>query len=111
MDMNTPLGILPILPLRNTVLFPGLTQVIKVGRPRSIHALKAAEEMGYWIVAVQQKSASHSSDEKDKEKQLEPQDVHDVGTLCRIDSMKGTPETGYQIVLQGMARRRLENIH
>lgn len=107
--MAQPQGLLPVLPLRNTVIFPGLTQVIKVGRSRSIHALRKAETNGYWIVAVLQKNKKEA--DTSNEQVVEPSDVADVGTLCRIDSMKGTPETGYQIVLRGFSRMKLTDIH
>jgi ATP-dependent Lon protease len=105
--MTQPQGLLPLLPLRNAVVFPGLTQVIKVGRPRSIKALQFAETHGYWIVAVQQKPVK---DQELNTTPVEPDDIYQVGTLCRVDSMKGNPETGYQIVLQGFSRLRLEDI-
>lgn len=53
--MTKPLSLLPVLPLRNTVIFPGLSQVIKVGRDRSVKALNLAQKGGFWIVCVQQK--------------------------------------------------------
>ncbi len=105
--MPLPQGLLPILPLRNTVIFPSLTQVLKVGRERSVQALKNAEKNGFWIVAVQQKPKPH---DLAKDQAVEPQELHSVGTLCRIDSMKGNPEAGYQVVLRGMARVILEDI-
>jgi ATP-dependent Lon protease len=105
--MPLPQGLLPILPLRNTVIFPALTQVLKVGRERSVQALKKAEKNGFWIVAIQQKPKPH---DLAKDQAVEPGDLHAVGTLCRIDSMKGNPESGYQVVLRGMARVILEDV-
>jgi ATP-dependent Lon protease len=105
--MSLPQGLLPILPLRNTVIFPSLTQILKVGRERSINALKKAERNGFWIVAIQQKPKSNDIG---KDQQVDPHDVHVVGTLCRIDSMKGNPESGYQVVLRGMARVAVEDV-
>lgn len=107
--MTQPQGLLPILPLKNTVIFPGLTQVIKVGRPRSIQALKIAETNGYWIVAVQQKNKAEASGHDVN--LVEADDVQFVGTLCRIDSMKGSTENGYQVVLQGFKRMSLDDVH
>lgn len=105
--MPLPQGLLPLLPLRNTVIFPSLTQILKVGRERSINALKKAEKQGFWIVAVQQKAKPHDFA---KDHPVDPVDLHQVGTLCRIDSMKGSPEAGYQVVLRGMARVNLEEL-
>lgn len=105
--MPLPQGLLPILPLRNTVIFPSLTQVLKVGRERSVNALKNAEKNGFWIVAIQQKAKAN---DLSKDLPIDPQDLHLIGTLCRIDSMKGSPETGYQVVLRGMARVIMDDV-
>ena len=99
--MPLPQGLLPILPLRNTVILPTLTQVLKVGRERSVQALKKAEKNGFWIVAVQQRAKPH---DLAKDQPVDPAELHTVGTLCRIDSMKGNAEAGYQVVLRGMNR-------
>ncbi len=103
--MTQPQGLLPVLPLKNTVIFPGMTQSIKVGRSRSIAALKESEKKGFWIVAVMQKQ------NVDTEKTIEAEDLSEVGTLCRIDSMKGTSENGYHLVLQGFSRIKLTETH
>lgn len=101
--MTLPQGFLPLLPLKNTIVFPGISQVIKVGRERSINALKFAEKNGFWIVAVQQKH-KEGDDVFQKDQTVEPHELFSVGTLCRIESSKGTPEGGYQVVLRGFAR-------
>ena len=98
--MTKPQGLLPLLALRNTVLFPGLTQVIKVGRDISVKALRAAEKNGNWIVALQQKNRTDNSL---VDHDVEAGDLYPVGTLCRVESMKGSKEQGYQIVLRAIA--------
>lgn len=105
--MTSIQGRLPVLPLRNAVLFTGLTQVVKVGRERSVNALKEAEKRGFWIITTQQipHDANSASD-----KAIGTTDIHQVGTLCRIDSLKGKAESGYQVVLRGFARVRLEDV-
>jgi ATP-dependent Lon protease len=108
--MSLPQGILPILALRNTVIFPGLAQVIKVGRERSLKALHEAEKNGFWIVAVQQKETDTIDPHKEHLIQIEPQDLYNVGTLCRVDTMKGSDESGYQVVLRGMTRVSLTDL-
>lgn len=108
--MSLPQGILPILALRNTVIFPGLAQVIKVGRERSLKALHESEKNGFWIVAVQQRDQAETDSHKDSLIQIEPQDLYNVGTLCRVDTMKGSDEAGYQVVLRGMTRVSLTDL-
>lgn len=107
--MTMPQGILPILALRNTVIYPGLAQVIKVGRERSLKALHEAEKNGFWIVAVQQKDAADDST-REHLAQIEPHELYNVGTLCRVDSMKGNDESGYQVILRGMSRVNLTDL-
>jgi ATP-dependent Lon protease len=106
--MLTPQSLTAILPLRNTVLFPGLSQVIKVGRPRSIAALKYAESHGFWIAAVAQR-APEGTDEHSGEN-IEPHRLYSMGTLCRVETMKGSDENGYQVVLRGISRISLSEI-
>jgi ATP-dependent Lon protease len=108
--MTMPQGILPILALRNTVIFPGLAQVIKVGRERSLKALHEAEKNGFWIVAVQQRETLDESGQRDPLTQIDPSELNNVGTLCRVDSMKGSDESGYQVILRGMSRVSLTDL-
>lgn len=106
--MSFPQGVLPILPLRNTVIFPGLSQIVRVGRERSVNALLKAEKLGFWIVTSQQIQMTDQRSSTDSS--VEPSDIHRVGTICRIDSQKGNAESGYQVVLRGVARVSLEQI-
>ena len=101
--MSYPQGILPLLALKNTIVFPGLTQVIKVGRERSLKAIEFAEKNGFWIIAVQQKKGVDAA-------QVDPSDLYSVGTLCKIESIRGNSETGSQVVLRGLARVQLEDL-
>ena len=98
--MSLPQGLLPLIALRNTVIFPGLIQNLKVGRERSIKALKEAEKNGYWIVAVQQKQGADEN--------INPDELFTTGTLCRVESIKGNAENGFHVVLKGMNRVHLE---
>ncbi len=102
-----PNNYVPILPLRNTVIFPGISQMVRVGRDRSVRALLHAQKYGFWIVASQQKNPDPNAA---KDVVVDPQDVHHMGTLCRIESMKGSKESGYQVVLRGFNRCELEDI-
>lgn len=103
--MALPQGILPLLPLKNTVIFPGLTQMLKVGRDQSVNALRNAESKGFWIVCVQQKRVQESQDSA-----ILPQDLHRFGTLCRIESVKGQASSGLQVIVKGVARVELEEV-
>lgn len=99
--MNIPAGSFPVLPLKNTVLYPGITQALKVGRDKSIKAVDLAQEKNNWILTLAQKNP---------EKQVENiEDMHDIGTLCKIESIKGNHESGYFIVVRGYYRMKVSS--
>lgn len=100
--MAMPTGHLPVLPLRNTVIFPGLNQALRVGRDMSVRALQKAFENNNWIVAVTQKDPAKTPAVSD--------DIYRVGVLCKIESVRGTPENGYALVVRGHHRVRLDSV-
>lgn len=101
--MNLPQGFLPVLALKNTVIFPGMTQLVKVGRKLNIKSLEYAKENGFWIVASLQKSNFENE-------VFGPQDLSKTGTLCLIESIRGNQENGYQAVLRGVQRVHIEEL-
>src|SRR6267142_221211 len=76
--------VLPLLPLRDVVVFPHMVIPLFVGRPKSIKALEAAMEEGKNVVLVAQKSAA-----KDEPN---PEDLYDVGTVSTILQMLKLPD-------------------
>lgn len=99
--MPIPTGSFSVLPLKNTVIYPGVTQALKVGRDKSIRAVDTAMEKNNWILTLTQKNPEKSVDNVD--------DLHDVGTLAKIESIKGTPDSGYFIVVRGYHRVRVSH--
>lgn len=96
--MSYPVGALPVVPLRNTVIFPGITQTLKVGRDKSKKAVDFSTNKDRWIFTVTQKD----SDELiDLEKNL-----HSFGTICKIESVKATSDSNYFVVVRGVYRAR-----
>ena len=91
-----PAGSFTILPLKNTVIYPGVTQALKVGRDRSVKAVDLSKEKNNWILTLAQKNPDNNVESVD--------DLHDVGTLAKIESVKGTHESGYYIVIRGYHR-------
>ena len=87
---------LPILPLRNTVLFPGVVIPITVGRDKSIKAVTDAYKADKLIGVVAQKDSSVE----------EPtvSDLEDIGTVAKIAKMKKMPDGGTTIIIQGRKR-------
>ena len=90
---------LPVLPLKNTVVFPRILIPLAVGRPRSLRLLEDLPA-GERLLAV-----SAQLDE-DTEEALWG-DIHKVGALVRVQHMLKLPDGTYQLAVQGIKRIRL----
>jgi len=93
---------LPILPLRNTVLFPGVVLPITVGRDKSIKAVNDAYKGDKLVGVVAQKDSSVEDPEV--------KDLETVGTVARIVKQIKMPDGGTTIIIQGKSRFELEEI-
>lgn len=91
---------LPILPLKNTVLFPGVVVPITVGRDRSLRLVKEAYENDKIIGVVTQKDMN--VEEPDYE------DLHKVGTVAQILKLIKMPDGSRSIVIQGKSLFQIE---
>lgn len=91
-----------LLPLRNTVLFPGVVLPITVGRDKSINAVNDAYKAGKLIGVVAQKD---STVEDPAVKDLER-----VGTVAKIVKQIKMPDGGTTIIIQGKTRFTIETI-
>ncbi len=94
--------ILPLLPLRDVVVFPHMVIPLFVGRPKSIKALEAAMEEGKNVVLVAQKSAA-----KDEPS---PEDLYGVGTVSTILQMLKLPDGTVKVLVEGVQRSRIERV-
>jgi ATP-dependent Lon protease len=92
--------ILPILPLRNTVLFPGVVIPITVGRDKSIHLIKDYNKGDKTIGVVAQKS-----DTVEEPNEL---DLYSVGTVAQIIKMLRMPDGNTTIIIQGKRRFKID---
>jgi ATP-dependent Lon protease len=88
--------ILPILPLRNTVLFPGVVIPITVGRDKSIQLIKDYYKGDKTIGVVAQKS--------DDTEEPSGDDLYKVGTVAHIIKMLRMPDGNTTIIIQGKKR-------
>jgi ATP-dependent Lon protease len=93
---------LPLLPLRNTVLFPGVVIPITVGRDKSIKAVTDAYKADKLIGVVAQKDSSIE----------EPtvSDLENVGTVAKLVKLIKMPDGGTTIIIQGRKRFKIEEI-
>ena len=89
---------LPILPLRNNVLFPGVVIPITVGRDKSIRLIKDANAGSKIIGVVSQKNQD--------EENPEFVDLHKFGTVAQIIRMLKMPDGSSTVIIQG--KRRFE---
>jgi ATP-dependent Lon protease len=92
--------VLPILPLRNTVLFPGVVIPITVGRDKSIQLIKDYNKGDKTIGVVAQKSDSTEEPTGD--------DLYRVGTVAHIIKMLRMPDGNTTIIIQGKKRFKIE---
>ena len=93
---------LPILPLRNTVLFPGVIIPITVTRERSVKLIKEAEKNNKIIGVVAQKDSKIELPKVD--------DLNKVGTVAQILKVLKMPDGNITAVIQGRKRFELEEI-
>jgi len=93
---------LPLLSLRNTVLFPGVVIPISVGRDRSIRLVREATKAETVIGVVSQK--------EDDTEVPGPDDLNAVGTVARILKMLKMPDGTSTVILQGQQRFRWTEI-
>lgn len=89
-------NVLPILPLRNTVLFPGVVVPITAGRDKSIALIKEANKGSKIIGVVSQK------DEQKEDPSL--QDINTLGTVAQILRVLKMPDGNTTVIIQGKKR-------
>jgi ATP-dependent Lon protease len=98
-DVELP-GLLPLLPLRDVVIFPYMVTPLLVGRAQSIAAVEAAMERDKYICVIAQR-------EPDVE-EPEPADLYTVGTVIKVLQIIRTPDETLKILVEGMARVAVE---
>jgi len=94
--------VLPILPLRNTVLFPGVVIPITVGRDRSIRLIQDANAGTKTIGVVAQKNAEIEDPTFE--------DLHAIGTQATIMRMLRMPDGSTTVILQGRKRFEIKGL-
>jgi ATP-dependent Lon protease len=97
-------GQFAVLPIRNTVIFPGVALPLRVGRPASRHAIEQAQAQssgqdGSWVLVIAQTR---------DQAEARVEDLYRVGTLCRLEKVKGDSTDGLQIIVRGVARMKVQ---
>ncbi|WP_461534195.1 endopeptidase La [Sinomicrobium sp.] len=93
---------LPILPLRNTVLFPGVVIPITAGRDKSIRLIKDANNGNKTIGVVSQKDEGVENPSVD--------DINTVGTVARILRVLQMPDGNTTVIIQGKKRFEIDRV-
>lgn len=92
----------PILPLRNTVLFPGVVIPITAGRDKSIKLIKDANKADKIIGVVAQRNEDVENPGA--------QDIHQMGTVAQILRVLKMPDGNTTIIIQGKKRFKIKSI-
>ncbi|HLD17306.1 MAG TPA: endopeptidase La [Coxiellaceae bacterium] len=91
--------ILPLLPLRDVVVFPDMVLPLFVGRQDSIHALLTANEKDKRVFLLTQRDA--------KIENPKPQDLYEVGTIAKILQLLRLPDDTVKVLVEGIERARI----
>ena len=94
---------LPILPLRDIVVFPDMVAPLFVGRDKSVRALEMVEEGENEILLIAQRDASVEDPEAD--------DLHPMGTVATILQLLKLPDGTVKVLVEGQSRARLERLN
>ncbi len=100
-DIDVPDSI-PILSLRNTVLFPGVVLPISIGRPRSVQLIKDAYRTDKMVGTVAQKDPDIENPAFD--------DLHNIGTIGQIVKLLEMPDGSTTAIIQGRKRMVLNEL-
>ena len=95
-------GELPILPLRNSVFFPGAVMPLTIGRAKTIRLIEEATRENSLLGIVTQRAPEIDDPT--------PEDLYDIGTAARIIKLARTGKDGFNIVVEGIARFRVDDI-
>ena len=101
-DLNPRATEVPVLPLRDVVVYPHMVIPLFVGREKSIRALDAAMQDNKQILLVAQKSADIDEPAID--------DVHEIGTMATILQLLKLPDGTIKVLVEGVQRARVNNL-
>ena len=99
-DRTITISELPLVALRETVIFPEMIVPLQVGREKSVAALNAAVEQGGAIALVTQR-------QPEQEEIVAPDELYPVGTLAKIAQVVQLPDGTVRAIVQGQGRLRV----
>ena len=101
--IDDQLEAIPVLPLRDVVVYPHMVIPLFVGREKSIQALEHAMEGDKQILLVAQKSAAQDDPT--------PEDVYNIGTVSTILQLLKLPDGTVKVLVEGNHRARRRSCH
>ena len=102
-DVSLPQSLeVPVLAIRNTVIFPVLAFPINVGRPKSVRAVEQA-------LASEDKLLGIFAQRDPKTEDPDPSDLYQVGTVVKILKSVKVPGNKLNVIIQGLARAKAED--
>ncbi|MDR0996379.1 MAG: endopeptidase La [Zoogloeaceae bacterium] len=94
--------VMPLIPLRDVVVYPNMVLPLFVGRPKSMKALEQAVNAGRTVLLVSQKT--------DSREEPPPADLHEIGTLASIVQVMKLPDSSLKVLVEGKARVQLFDV-
>ncbi|OEJ68050.1 endopeptidase La [Magnetovibrio blakemorei] len=98
-DISSPGELLPVLPLRDIVVFPHMIVPLFVGREKSVRALEDVMREDKQILLVAQKSAAQD--------EPQPEDIYSVGTVSTVLQLLKLPDGTVKVLVEGGRRARI----
>lgn len=92
-------GFIPVIPLKNSVLFPDISMPLRVGREKSISALQKALRDNHWVILLTQKNPQTSIEKIE--------DLYSIGTLAKIESFRMDEDGSYSVFVKAHQRVRV----
>src|SRR6185503_3618675 len=91
---------LPLLPLRDLIIFPHMMMPLFVGREKSINALENAMSQQSDIILVAQRDAKNNNPE--------PKEIYEIGTIGTIVQLLRLPDGTVKVLVEGKRRARVK---
>lgn len=98
--MSETLSVVPVIPLRDVVIYPSMTIPLNIGRKKSIEAAKqASNNYDNYILLATQKNGSSTGDVIEN--------IYEVATLAKIVQIMKLPDGTLKVIVEGVAKRRV----
>lgn len=92
-------GYVPVIPLKNSVLFPDISMPLRIGREKSILALQQALRDNHWVILLSQKNPQTNVEKIE--------DLYSIGTLAKVESFRMDEDGSYSIFVKAHQRVRV----